>query len=239
MRSLTTPSNFSFLRTSNPVNLYLSTTYLKSYSDANNVKGEKDTDNDQEKICLISKPDVLNQTIFGNDFLESKARDYFIKVEQVPIRNALLILKRLIEQRNSIAPEAFFELGIAYYSIKEYDKSITALQTAIDQVSGNSTASQEQPASQQAYPEAHYWLGRVLYETKRDPARAVSELRVATQQAPTNATAHYFLGQALRAFVEQNILIEAEQAFQTYLNAGTPIAPEDDVQEFLKSRKKG
>jgi tetratricopeptide (TPR) repeat protein len=237
---LTTPL-ILFLKESNPATC----TYqqlLKVLIDANKLQGENDTANDQGKICLISKTDSLNQTIFGNDFLESKARDYFIKVEQVPIRNAVLILERLIEQRNNIAPEAFFELGIAYYSIKEYDKSITALQTAIDQVSGNSTVSQGQPAGQQAYPEAHYWLGRVLYETKSDPARAaraVSELRVATQQDPTNATAHYFLGQALRAFVEQNILIEAEQAFQTYLNTGTPIAPEDDIQEFLKSRKKG
>jgi len=87
------------------------------------------------------------------------------------------------------------------------------------------------------YPEAHYWLGRVLYESKKDPARAVSELRLATQESPDNIAAHYYLGKALRALVEQEILTEAERAYRTYLNAGSPLGQQEEVQEFLRSRQ--
>jgi cytochrome c-type biogenesis protein CcmH/NrfG len=65
----------------------------------------------------------------------------------------------------------------------------------------------------------------------------VKELRLATQQDPNNVTAHYYLGQALRAMVEQEILTEAERAFETYLEGGSPLGKEEEVQEFLRSRR--
>ena len=52
-----------------------------------------------------------------------------------------------------------------------------------------------------------------------------------------NIAAHYYLGKSLQALVEQEILTEAEQAYQTYLNAGSPLGQEEEVEEFLKSRK--
>lgn len=125
-------------------------------------------------------------------------------------------------------------LGIAYYVLSDYDKSISSLETALTQVSDQSS---EQRRAGSAFPEAHYWLGRVLCESKRDPAYAVKELRLATQQDSSNAAAHYYLGQALRAMVEQKILAEAEKAFQTYLEAGFPLGQESEVQEFLRSRQ--
>jgi tetratricopeptide (TPR) repeat protein len=181
---------------------------------------------------------ISDLLIFLPDALKSKIRDSWIKIEQEPTQQGVLILKRLIEQRNGTAPEELFNLGIAHYILQQYSRSITALQAAIDQVSGqNNTTTGEQTTSQRSYPEAHYWLGRVLCESKCDPARAVSELRLATQQSPDNSAAHYYLGKALRALVEQKILTEAERAFQTYLNAGSPLGQQEEVQEFLKSRK--
>ena len=234
--NLTTPL-ISFLEANSPVTC----TYqqlLKCLSDANKFLASTDTFNVQGKICLISKTDSLNQTIFGNDFLSSKVRNCFIKIEQEPTRHAVLVLQRLIEQRNGAAPEELFNLGIAYYRLNEYKKSVVALQTTIDQISGqDSTATEGRSTSQRSYPEAHYWLGRVLYESKLDPARAVSELRLATQQSPDNIAAHYYLGKALQALVEQEILTEAERAFQTYLNAGAPLGQQEEVQEFFKSRR--
>ena len=193
---------------------------------------------DNMKMHFVGDIDILEQTLFNNHVLESKVHAPLIEIEQESIRYTILILKRLIEQRNGAAPEELFNLGIAYYRLNEYDKSITALQSTIDQVSGQNNATAEgQTPSQRSYPEAHYWLGRVLYESKRDPAHAVSELRLATQQSPDNIAAHYYLGKALRALVEQEILTEAERAFQTYLNAGAPLGQQEEVQEFFKSRK--
>ena len=63
-------------------------------------------------------------------------------MEQEPTHLAVLILQRLIEQRNGAAPEELFNLGIVYHSLKEYEKSISAFHTSIDRVSGqkNTTA---------------------------------------------------------------------------------------------------
>lgn len=191
---------------------------------------------DEKKIYFTSGTDILKEPIFSNVVLRSNIRYSLVKLENEPVQHAVLILRRLIEQRNGVAPEELFNLGIAYYRTSEYDKSITALQSALDQVSTQTT--EGQPTSQRSYPEAHYWLGRVLYESKRDPARAVSELRLATQQSPDNSAAHYYLGKALRALVEQEILTEAERAFQAYLNAGAPLGQQEEVQEFFKSRKR-
>ncbi|MGL5832923.1 MAG: caspase family protein, partial [Waterburya sp.] len=199
----------------------------------------QETESEDENVCFSSSSeDILQQILFSNHVFESKVRVSLTKMEQEPTRHAVLILQRLIEQRNGSAPEELFNLGIAHYKLKEYDKSISALQTAIDRGSGQNNATTEgQTTSQGSYPKAHYWLGRVLYESKKDPARAVSELRLAIQESPDNIAAHYYLGKALRTLVEQEILMEAEQAFQTYLNAGSPLGQQQEVQEFLKSRK--
>ncbi len=82
-----------------------------------------------------------------------------------------------------------------------------------------------------------YPRSRACYESDRDLARAVSGLRLATQQDPTNVSAHYYLGQALRALVKQEILTEAEKAFHVYLKAGAPLGQQKKLQEFLKSRR--
>ena len=180
----------------------------------------------------------LEQIIFNNNATLKIVHELLAKILLEPTTQIILILRRLIEQRNNVAPEEHLNLGIAYYILGEYDKSISAFQTAIDQVVGQNSRLNEEPSStEKPYPEAHYWLGRVLYESKRDPARAVSELRLATQQDPNNLAAHYYLGQALRALVEQEILTEAERAFQTYLKAGAPLGQEENIQEFLNSRK--
>jgi tetratricopeptide (TPR) repeat protein len=191
---------------------------------------------DENGIYFTSSADSLEETILSNAVLLSNIQNFFFEIENESIRYAVFTLKRLIEQHNGMAPEELFNLGIAHYILKNYGRSITALQTAIDQVVTNtrSEASTMPPAP---YPEAHYWLGRVLYESKKDPARAVSELRLATQESPDNIAAHYYLGKALRALVEQEILKEAERAYRTYLNAGSPLGQQEEVQEFLRSRQ--
>jgi len=176
----------------------------------------------------------LDTRLFENSVRYNLVNKLLCKIKQEPIEQTISLLKRLIEQRNGFDPESHLNLGIAYYTLGDYNKSIASLEAALNQVSEQNS---ELKRKTQAFPEAHYWLGRVLCESKRDPAYAVKELRLATQQDPNNVTAHYYLGQALRAMVEQEILTEAERAFETYLEGGSPLGKEEEVQEFLRSRR--
>jgi len=145
--------------------------------------------------------------------------------ERVEILDHLIkILPRVIERRNNNYPEGYLNLGIAYAAKGEYDKGIKALETAIVQRENN-------------YPEARCHLGRVLFESGRDLERAVSELRQATEQEPDNVPAYYYLGQAIRALVEQEFLTEAQKALQNYLEKGAPLGHRKEVLEFLNSAK--
>ncbi|MDZ8106421.1 MAG: caspase family protein [Nostoc sp. DedQUE12a] len=176
----------------------------------------------------------LDTRLFENSVRCNLVNELLRKIKQEPVEQTISILKRLIEQRNGFDPESHLNLGIAYYTLEDYDKSIASLEAALNQVSEQNS---ELKTKTQAFPEGRYWLGRVLCESKRDPAYAVSQLRLATQQDPNNVTAHYYLGQALRAMVEKEILTEAERAFETYLEGGSPLGQEEEVQEFLRSRK--
>ena len=176
----------------------------------------------------------LDTRLFENYVRYNLVNKLLCKIKQEPIEQTISLLKRLIEQRNGFDPESHLNLGIAYYTLGDYDKSIASIEAALNQVSEQNL---ELKRRIQAFPEAHYWLGRVLCESKRDPAYAVKELRLATQEDPNNVTAHYYLGQALRAMVEKEILTEAERAFETYLEGGSPLGQEEEVEEFLRSRK--
>ena len=90
---------------------------------------------------------------------------------------------------------------------------------------------------QEILKEAHYHLGRVLYEGELDFDRAVSELESAVAMDPENTPALYHLGQAIRLQVEHNKLKRAEEVLRTYLVKGAPLGHEDEVREYLGSRK--
>lgn len=86
--------------------------------------------------------------------------------------------------------------------------------------------------------EARYHLGRVLFEGELDFDRAVSELEVAVRLDPENISAHYYLGQAIREQIERNKFKRAEEVLRIYLMKGAPMGHEDEVREFLGSRKR-
>jgi cytochrome c-type biogenesis protein CcmH/NrfG len=85
--------------------------------------------------------------------------------------------------------------------------------------------------------EATFHLGRVLFVGEISLDSAVSELTEAVRLDPDNVAAYYYLGQAIRTQVERNILKRAEDALRTYLSRGAPLGHEDEVREFLGSRK--
>jgi cytochrome c-type biogenesis protein CcmH/NrfG len=86
--------------------------------------------------------------------------------------------------------------------------------------------------------EAKYHLGRVLCEGEIDFDRAVSELEEAVRRDPENIAAHYYLGRAIREQIERNTYKRAEEVLRTYLMKGAPLGHEDEVREFLGSRKR-
>ena len=50
--------------------------------------------------------------------------------------------------------------------------------------------------------------------------------------------AHYHLGQAIRQQIERNKFKRAEEVLRIYLMKGAPLGHEDEVREFLGSRKR-
>jgi hypothetical protein len=91
--------------------------------------------------------------------------------------------------------------------------------------------------------EATYHLGRVLYEGALDFDGAVSELEKAIRLRKEikldsdNTAAYYYLGQAIRRQIEESKSKRAREVLREYLSRGTPLGHEDEVREFLGSRK--
>jgi uncharacterized caspase-like protein/Flp pilus assembly protein TadD len=177
----------------------------------------------------------LTTRIF-EDFPRKRTIDANLKqIKQEPLRQTVLTLKRLIEQRNGFDPDGTLSLGVIQYILNEPKESLNTLRSALGQVSGQHSKITNQPNPDQDCSEIHYWLGRMLYENS-DSAHAVSELRLATDQDPANAAAYYYLGQALRSLMKQELVAEAEKAFHTYLDFGAPLGYQQELQELWKER---
>jgi hypothetical protein len=93
--------------------------------------------------------------------------------------------------------------------------------------------------------EARYHLGRVLCEGEASFPEgervfdlAVSELEEAIAGDPQNIGAYYYLGQAIRAQWERNRVKRARDVLRFYVSNGAPLGHEDELREFLESRKK-
>jgi tetratricopeptide (TPR) repeat protein len=74
----------------------------------------------------------------------------------------IILLRRLIEQRSDIYPEGYLNLGIAYAAKGDHDKGIKSIEKALAQKSNY-------------YPEASDYLGRFLFESGWEFARAVGD----------------------------------------------------------------
>ncbi len=180
---------------------------------------------DDDRLIPMVLGEATNAPLFDPEPNHQTIYVLAARAEHQPVRKTAERLRILIERNGDVYPEGYLNLGIAYAFLGEHDRAIAALEKAIVQ--------------QDPYPEAHYYLGRTLVEAGRDAARAVSELREAIEQEEpgnANVATRYYLGRALRAFVEQDILVEAEGAYRDYLAGGAPLGHEAEVQEFLEHR---
>ena len=99
----------------------------------------------------------------------------------------------------------------------------SALERAIDQFGADSSGEAR----------ARLHLGRVLLESERDRARAVSECRLATERDPELVAAWFWLGRALAELVKHETAAEASAALRTYLVLGAPLGRRSEVRELL------
>lgn len=165
--------------------------------------------------------DNPDEAVFTAPVQERKVNDLaYTRARQHPARLAIQLLNRLIEQAGGQHAIGNLNLGVAYAALGEFKESRDALEKAIEESGKN------------PIPEAHCYLGRVLYELNElDPA--VSELREALKIEPQNITANYFFGHAVRKRTEQQTLVEAAKAFELYLNSGAPLGNRDEIQAIL------
>jgi tetratricopeptide (TPR) repeat protein len=181
----------------------------------------------------------LDWPLFAPRTLSAKALKRAEEIGRLPVDETIATLRRLIE-RDEWRAEGNLNLGLAYASIGEWDKSVQSIQTAVYLYDDPSIAEQERvlgdPCVEEHQRQARYHLGRVLFERKHELGKAVEELRKAKYQNPEDPRVNYYLGQAIRALVERESLAEAANLLQTYLDEGAPLGHEEEVQDFLRSR---
>jgi tetratricopeptide (TPR) repeat protein len=68
----------------------------------------------------------------------------------------------------------------------------------------------------------HLMLGRVLMDSGRDRARAVSECQRALALDPALAVARFWLGRAIAELIQRDTRVQAHQALTDYLSQGAP-----------------
>ncbi|WP_437591177.1 caspase family protein [Sorangium sp. So ce1000] len=160
----------------------------------------------------------MEEIAFDDRLLDS-ARACLTNLDREPARRALAVLER------ADIPHKHLWRGIAYSVLENYKESIETLDAFIRGKAGERSTA------------AHYHLGRVLFESRYDLDRAVSELRWVTQRDPANAAAFLYLARALCARAESDIRGEAAMAYATYLDSGAPPGYENEAWSFLTARK--
>lgn len=181
--------------------------------------------------------------LFENRSQRAEVQNQILKIENAPINEAIGLMWNLIRQKEKIGdyyPEGRMNVGIMHGFKGEYDDAISALERAISLYRSKTVMKSEIKKDSEAESlrsEAHYQYGRFLFESERDFNKAVSELNDAIRLDPDNVRAYYYLGLAIREMVERETLSKAEEALKTYLIKGAPLGHEDEVREFLGSRR--
>jgi hypothetical protein len=78
---------------------------------------------DSRDRCPVTKTDHI---------LAARQAHRIWRVLDTPLRQAIQILRRLIEQRNGIDAEGHGNLGLAHAALGEHEQALAALRTAYD-----------------------------------------------------------------------------------------------------------
>jgi len=188
------------------------------------AEAEQSSSSGLRPLLLVSENPA--EVVFGNTVAEQAIASRLLKAQREPFKRLTALLKVLLDRRPDLAAEAYLDLGIADAFVAD-DASIAHFEKALERID---------PANRSLLREAHYHLGRVLFENRKDLNRAVSELDRAVAHDPGDARALYYRGQAVRTLIEQDLLRQAEKDLRKYLASGAPIGQQREVEQFLELR---
>jgi hypothetical protein len=151
---------------------------------------------------------------------------YLRRLEFSPIQELISRLRRLAEKQER--PEHYLNLGIAQAAVGALSDARKSLESARD----------HEQVTPPMKAEAHYHLGRVLFDTSELEA-AISELKAATALDPDLAGAHFYLGRALRDYARFDLKELSDKAFRAYLAAGAPLGKSTQVRDWLTAGPDG
>jgi tetratricopeptide (TPR) repeat protein len=149
---------------------------------------------------------------------------FLAQLRTAPFRHAAATMQGMLEEGRVNARDAWVDLGVARALCGDPAAAIAAFERAIA------------AAPDGRHAEARYHLGRVLVDSGTDMARAQSELDRAARLDPDDPTIKYYLGAAIRGYLERESVQRsrhAQELWQGYLDAGAPLGHRDEVEAFL------
>lgn len=168
--------------------------------------------------------------------------EWINRLENLPLLELISALQKMAERKEK-DPSLFLDLGLAFAAVEDWEKSRRYLTEATELADespdpGTGGGLNGVPSAEVRW-QAHYHLGRILYERKTQLGKAVEELRKARELHPGDPRINYYFGQAIRAFVERETLAEATEAFREYIDSGAPLGRKTEIMQFIRSRKEG
>jgi tetratricopeptide (TPR) repeat protein len=151
-------------------------------------------------------------------------------IVQSPLRPALTSLKRLATQPENAA-DAWLQIAIIEAQRGRHEDAKAAADEALarrraDQPDRSDGA--VRATSTGKFPEAHYHRGRILLALGRH-SEAEAELRLAVEEQPDHARAHYYRERAIRALIGSDLENQRAKSIASYLQHGAPFGVEDEA----------
>jgi uncharacterized caspase-like protein len=149
---------------------------------------------------------------------------FLATLHTAPFQQAAAAMHGMLVDGRVNARDAWVDLGVARGLCGDVAAAAAAFERAIAAVPDG------------VHAEARYHLGRVLVESGTDMARAQSELDRAALGLPDDPAVKYYLGAAIRGYLERESVQRsrrAQQVWHDYLDAGAPLGHRDEVEAFL------
>jgi tetratricopeptide (TPR) repeat protein len=150
-------------------------------------------------------------------------------IARSPLRPALAALHRLATQPENAA-DAWLQIAIVQAQCGRYAEGKAAADEALarrraDQLDGGDGTKR---AGLAQFPEAHYHRGRILLALGKH-TDAEAELRLAVEEQPDHARAHYYRERAIRALIGSDLEKLRVESIASYLHHGAPFGVDEEV----------
>lgn len=129
-----------------------------------------------------------------------------------------------LDQRGGDDGEVQLQLGVLRHLLSQFERAQQALESAIALLAGR-------PRER---ARAHLTLARVLLDSGRDRARAVSECRIACETDPSLDAALFWLGRSIAELIRSETTTQGSEALLSYLSRGATGGRRAEAQHLLK-----